>query len=331
LFTITVLVFVGRQFVRDLARLDLSDRSVHAGWWVLAGVLYLAGLGLSAYFWIRLLRMLGQAPDALQALRAYYLGHLGKYLPGKAWALLLRATLARSERVRGAVAGLTAFYEVLTTMASGVLVAAVLFGMMGREISGPVDGSALRGLVRLQEPGSAGLDPRLLALLALALLGAVGLPIIPAIFNHYARRLSLPFQEAGSPPLPRLGLGALVQGLILTAGGWFLLGASLWAVLQSVAGEIQPLTWDCWGQYTATLSLAYVVGFAVLLVPNGLGVREFFLTVLLAPELMQPFHLLEDQARALAVLAVLLLRLVWTAAELALAALIYWLPVQANG
>src|SRR5260370_29523580 len=150
LFTLAVLGFVGRQFARDLSRLDLSDRSVHAGWLVLSGVLYLAGLGLSAYFWIRLLRMLGQEPDSLQALRAYYLGHLGKYLPGKAWALLLRATLARSEKVRGAVAGLTAFYEVLTTMASGVLVAAILFGMMGLETSDPPDWPALQRLLRMQ-------------------------------------------------------------------------------------------------------------------------------------------------------------------------------------
>jgi uncharacterized membrane protein YbhN (UPF0104 family) len=180
----------------------------------------------------------------------------------------------------------------------------------------------------MQEPGAAGLDPRLLALVALAMAAVVGLPIIPWIFNHYARRLSLPLQETGSAPLPRLGYGALVQGLTLTAGGWFLLGASLWAVLQSVAGETQALTWECWAHYTATLSLAYVVGFAVLLVPNGLGVREFLLTVLLAPGLIQPFQLTEEQARATTVLAVLLLRLVWTAAELVLAAVVYWLPAN---
>jgi hypothetical protein len=326
LFTVAILGFVGRQFAHDLSRVDISDRSVGVGWLILSGVLYLAGLGMSAYFWIRLLRLLGQEPRPLQAVRAYYLGHLGKYLPGKAWALFLRAALARSEKVRGAVAGLTAFYEVLTTMASGVLVAAILFGVMGLEASDPPDWSALRWLLRMQEPGTTGLDPRLLALLSLALAAVVGLPIIPWVFNGYARRISVPLQEATDQPIPRLGVAALLQGLVLTAGGWFLLGASLWAVIQGLAGGTQPLTWPCWGNYTAILSLAYVVGFAVLLVPNGLGVREFFLTVLLVPGLVQPFHLTEEQARATAVLAVLVLRLVWTAAELVLAAVIYWLP-----
>ena len=55
--------------------------------------------------------------------------YLGKYLPGKAWALVLRATLIRGPEVRLSVAGLSSFYEVLTTMAAGVLLAALLFGL----------------------------------------------------------------------------------------------------------------------------------------------------------------------------------------------------------
>jgi hypothetical protein len=327
LFTLAVLGFVGRHFARDLSRLDLADRPLHFGWLTLAGLLYLAGLGFSAYFWIRLLRMLGQEPDSFQALRAYYLGHLGKYLPLKAWALIMRVTLVRCEKVRGAVAGLTAFYEVLTTMTSGVLLAALLFGIMGSPpISDPVDWAALERLARMEAPPETGLPSRLLVVVALVLTAVVGLPIVPWVFNHYARRLSLPFQDAGSAPLPHLTTGALVQGLILTAGGWLLLGASLWAVVQSVAGQDVPLTWVAWGHYTAVLSLAYVIGFAVVAVPGGLGVREFFLTVLLAPGLTQALKATDDQARATAVLAVLLLRVVWMAGEVTVAAVIYWFP-----
>jgi hypothetical protein len=244
---------------------------------------------------------------------------------------LLRATLARAEKVRGAVAGLTAFYEVLTTMTSGVLLAALLFGIMGSPPnSDPLDWQVLKRLIRLEAPSETGLDSRVLVVLALALTVVVGLPIIPWVFNHYARRLSLPFQEASAPPLPRLSLAALIQGLVLTSAGWFLLGVSLWAVLQSVAGQTLPLTWSALGHYTSVLSLAYVIGFAIVLVPSGLGVREFFLTVLLAPGLVQPLHLTEDQAQAMAVLSVLLLRVVWTAAELVVAAPLYWFPGAAS-
>ena len=40
-----------------------------------------------------ILRRFGHTPSVLSILRAYYVGHLGKYVPGKAWALFMRASL----------------------------------------------------------------------------------------------------------------------------------------------------------------------------------------------------------------------------------------------
>ncbi len=66
----------------------------------------------------------------------------------------------------------------------------------------------------------------------------------------------------------------------------------------------------------AIVGLSYVIGFVVLIAPGGLGVREFMLTLLLTPELVGVEGMDREQARATVVLAVLVLRLVWTAAEL---------------
>src|SRR5262249_61529487 len=95
-------------------------------WLIGAAVLYLAGLGFSMYFWFRLLRALDQQPALPTMIRAYYIGHLGKYVPGKAWSLLLRTTLAGGPRRPASVAALTAVYETLTTMAAGSLLAGLL-------------------------------------------------------------------------------------------------------------------------------------------------------------------------------------------------------------
>src|SRR5439155_13018347 len=93
------------------------------------------GLAFSAYFWVRLLRELGQDPRLSVAFRAYYLGMMGKYLPGKAWALVFRATLSQGPGVRVGIATMTSFYEVLTTMTSGVLQAAILFALLAPHTS----------------------------------------------------------------------------------------------------------------------------------------------------------------------------------------------------
>ena len=57
-------------------------------------------------------------------------------MPGKAWALLLRGGLVRGPETRLGVAIITSFYEVLTTMAAGALVAAVVFLVQPPEVTG---------------------------------------------------------------------------------------------------------------------------------------------------------------------------------------------------
>ena len=191
-FSLAILAAVGRFFYRDLLRAGtegLWQHSVRPGWLVLSGVLYILGLGCSAWFWIRLLRSLGQQPAALPAIRAYYLGHLGKYLPGKAWALVVRAGLAQGAGVKVGVAGVTSLYEVLTTMASGALLAVILFAIGSTDTLPPGDWSALRRLFTERDPETSALDRKVLVALALGMLAMVGLPILPPVFDRLVNRL----------------------------------------------------------------------------------------------------------------------------------------------
>jgi hypothetical protein len=311
----------------------LWQHSLQPGWLVLSGVLYILGLGCSAWFWIRLLRSLGQRPAVLPAIRAYYLGHLGKYLPGKAWALVIRAGLARGPGVSVGVAGVTSLYEVLTTMAGGALLAAVLFAIGAPDTSTPDDWSAWRRIFTGHDPETGPLDRKVLVALALGLLALVGLPILPPIFNRLVKRLrSLrnllarqPASEMIDPRRLHIKMIVLLEGLVMTAFGWMLLGASLWAVLQAVLDEPRLMTLAEWCQLSAILSLAYVAGFIVFFMPSGIGVREYFLRVFLLPELTRQWTG-DKNSIVVAIWVVLLLRLVWTAAEVVIDATVYWFP-----
>src|SRR5262249_49956549 len=104
--TLAILAGVGWQFVRILQAPELQGiegsrspaqilwghvRDARLGWLFASAGFYLLGLGFPALFWARLQRHLGQQlPGPLVVSRAYYVSHLGKYLPGKAWALVLR-------------------------------------------------------------------------------------------------------------------------------------------------------------------------------------------------------------------------------------------------
>src|SRR5262249_53768279 len=152
--------------------------------------------------------------------------------------------------------------------------------------------------------------------------------VLPPVFNRLARRVTRPFQQEDSLPLPRVSLWSLPEGIAWTTVEWFLLAVSLWCVLQALLPR--PLAWtlDLWVRLTAFQSAAYIAGFVIILVPSGLGIREFFLTLFLVSELGP---LLDDdagQVRALVVLTVLVLRLVWTSSELLLSGFLYCLPAS---
>src|SRR5262249_52279900 len=85
LLAVAILVFIGREFAVNLGRLDLATLTVRPEWLALSAVLYLVGLAGSAWYWYHLLRVFGEGPRLVPTFRAYYLGHLGKYVPGKAW------------------------------------------------------------------------------------------------------------------------------------------------------------------------------------------------------------------------------------------------------
>ncbi len=71
--------------------------------------------------------------------------------------------------------------------------------------------------------------------------------------------------------------------------------------------------------YTATVALAVALGFASML-PAGVGVRDIALLQLLAPYLEQ---LQPAQGQLLALVAVIVLRLVWLGTELMASAVLY--------
>ncbi len=252
----------------------------------LAALCYLVGLGFSAMYWLLLVHSLGETLPVPAGVRGYYLSHLGKYVPGKGLALVLRTTMAAEAGCRPAVAVLTAVYETLTTMAAGALLAVIV--------------------LLAQDEWDAGLVWKVLALLALA-----GIPILPGVFNRVVARLVRRVLKGRISELPPVSNRALLIGLLLAGCGWFFMGISLELLLLSLDGNGEtPGVF----RSTAFVAVSYVAGF-IASTPGGLGVREWLLAEMLLPTL-----------GADSVVAAILLRLLWTVAELVMAAIAGWLP-----
>ena len=260
-------------------------------WLVAAGVFYLASIFPAAIFWHRILLALGQRPRLGETIRAYYIGHLGKYVPGKAMVVVLRTGLLRSQRATTAVVAVSVFVETLTMMAVGACLAATI--------------------LMVAFPGQM-----VLVLVAVSLMIAAGVPTLPPVFRRLAGRLPLGARDEASPvDLHQVSYRLMAGGWVALACGWVLMGLSLWATLRALevpgADAISQLP-----LYTASVSLAVVAGF-LSLVPGGAVIRELILAQVLVPQF----------GETVAVVSALLLRLVWLVSELGISGILYvWKP-----
>ncbi|MBX7167834.1 MAG: lysylphosphatidylglycerol synthase domain-containing protein [Pirellulales bacterium] len=278
--------FVGKA----LEQLRERPLQIRPGWFALAGALYLLGLAPCAWFWRRVLLYLGQRPGRYETWRAYYIGHLGKYLPGKAMVVALRTGLLASARVDAAVAVASIFYETLSMMAVGAVVGGVLVAVVHRQQTSVLYGACAMAVV-------------------------AGLPLVPAVFRFVAKLARLDRRSPqAAEGLGRLNIADILPGWLAIAGGWLVLGASMLATISALGGQHAHPFAD-WLLCSAVVALASTGGF-LSLVPGGAGVREMLIIPLLAPR----------YGEAVALGAAVLWRMASLLAELVLSAILY--PVR---
>ncbi|HVA49190.1 MAG TPA: lysylphosphatidylglycerol synthase domain-containing protein [Pirellulales bacterium] len=264
----------------------LSD--LRPGWLAAAAAFYLLGQLGPGWFWYRTLRWLGQPARPLDTLRAYYIGHVGKYAPGKAMVIVIRAGLLRGGGTTATAATVAVFFETLTTMGVGAAMAVILLA------------------VRFT-------DDRWLIGAAVVLWAVVSAPTSPPVFRRLVK-----FTGAGkldpemADRLTHLRYGSLVWCWFEIAAGWLLMGLSLWATARSAGFPAKLGLFDEIAFCTAAVAIAVVGGFLSFL-PGGLAAREAALL-----ELLTPWYGADG-----ALVASIVSRLVWAVAELAIASLLY--------
>jgi glycosyltransferase 2 family protein len=301
LLAVTLFAVIGRRFCQDLLDPQLGGITIQLGWASLSASVYLLGLSFSAVYWYRLLRKFGQQPRLFTAMRAHYVSQLGKYIPGKAWVVVIRSMLVAGPGVRLSVAVVATFYEVLMTMSGGVVFSAIVF--------------------TLQPPSGFKLGTHVL--LGPGLLAAVVIVFLPGVSLAVGRRLGERFELTDGYQCPKFDYGSLFEGLVIATMVWMAFGLSLWAIVQALGTGAPPLTASVWFRYSAIVATANAAGFVVVVVPAGLGVREWICNQFLGPELTSCGVMPVAPVTAM---IVLMLRLISIGAEMVLAAVVYLLP-----
>lgn len=278
------------QSLDKFAENQFSLGSLHPGWLAACGMLYLAGSLPPCWFWRKAMQAMGQRPPWYASIRAFYIGHLGKYLPGKAAVVLLRAGLVRGPQVDTTVAATAVFVETLTTMAVGAVLAAAILGMLYHE-------------------------QRQLLLAAIGMAALAGVPALPPVFRKVVRLLRVTRASASlDAGLDGLRWPLMIGGWFVLGASWFVLGLSLWAALKALP-EPPPGLDDLTRSLpllTLCCAFALVAGFVSML-PAGAGVREAVVLAVLVPA----------YGEVAAIVAAVLLRLVWLLAEVVVSIILY--------
>lgn len=297
-----VIAFVGRRAWQLWRDGDVGSVTIHWPWLLAAVGLYGVGWLPSVLFWHRLIHQLGGTSNRLDVAHAFFAGHLGKYIPGKASVLLIRAGLLAERGCRPGVAALSSTYETLVCMGVGAAVGLTLAPIVWpRNIVADLP-SGIR---------SAFAHPLLFGV-SLVAVCVVLVPVVAKLLGLIVRKLTppvvTPSTEIEAPAMPRetnIRASFLLGWCFVFVTTWLVHGLSLGCTLRAVGVETSLSNWLMW---TGDVSSASFLGFLAVFAPGGLGVREAALIELLNA---QP-----GISQSQAVAASVLLRGAWLVAEI---------------
>ena len=231
----------------------LSVAAVLTAW-----ALVLAGIFATFLSWRAALADLGGTLPLTGAMRVFYLGQLGKYLPGTIWPALTQMRLGRDYQVPPRASGAAVVVFMLMVVGTGLLVGVPVIPLLGRDAV-----QSYRWLVLVLP----------LAVLAVA----------PPVLN---RAMALALRVARRPPMPApLSFGGILRVAGWAIVSWLCYGVHVYLLARQLGAEGGALLWlQCTGAFAA----AFASGPLLLVVPAGAGVREAALLLLLGSTVTAP-------------------------------------------
>lgn len=255
---ILIILFAARHVAANWGEIERTNLawSVRPGYLVVSAAAVWTMYALLIWAWRVMLHGWGQRLDGWSAARIWTVSSLGKYIPGKVWAIAGMALMSQ----RAGVAPWAATGSAIILQALAVGTGAAVVGIAGT------------AALEAQWPGAR------IGLVALALLSAGGTALLlwPSAMTALLR-LTRGRRTATSTP----GSAAVAVGIAANVIAWLGYGTALWLLARGLL-PTAPLTLPV---ATGAFAGSYLAGLLVLVAPGGLGVRESVLIVMLEPPL----------------------------------------------
>jgi len=254
---LAIIAIAARSLIRNWADLRSQplEWRVQPGWLLVSALLVWLMYALLIVAWRTMLAGWGQRLDGWTSARIWTVSSLGKYLPGKVWAVAGMALMAQRAGIAPWAA--TGSAVVLQVLAIGT--GAAVAGLTGRAaIEAAHQGSGV-----------------VLGLLVAGAGAGVALLLWPPLLRRLLR-FAAPDAEARGAP----AVAGIVVGIVANAVAWVGYGASLWVLSRGLLPGVDLGL----GLAIAVFTASYLAGFLALFAPGGLGVREgLFILMLQGP------------------------------------------------
>ena len=257
LLALLVVLAVSVAVARNWGRVSADIGRIDAGTFALAAVLVCLPPIFTVLGWRILLADLGSPLHVAPAGGIFFVGQLGKYLPGAVWSIVAQAEMGARLHIPRRRSAVVAFVTVVITAICGLVVGVPAVPLLITRN----DSTATTGWV------------------ALILVPLLALVLVPRLLNWaIATALRILRRE---PLEHELSGRALLSATLLFIAAWVSAGLHVLVLARATSTGSEP------GQ----LLLATVSGFALasslamfsVVLPAGVGVREGVLVLILAP------------------------------------------------
>ena len=242
-----ILILAGRSVAHNWEQLRTQplDWRVRPAWILLSALVVWLMYGILIVAWRRMLAGWGQRLRGWTAARIWTVSSLGKYIPGKVWAVAGMALMSKEAGI-----------EPWAATGSAVILQVLAIGT-GAAVAACTGAGAL-------EATRPGIRAALVALVVASVVG-VGLLLWPPVLQRLLRLTGADLHSGSGP-----AAGGILFGIVANLVAWMGYGVSLWLLARGILPDAGLTLLPAITVFTAS----YLAGFLALLVPGGFGVRE---------------------------------------------------------
>ncbi|MBA7482109.1 hypothetical protein ES707_17590 [subsurface metagenome] len=249
---LAIVFFIVRAVIADWEKVQSYEWQINPLLLALSCAGFFAAYAVLVLIWKRVLKAFGYTVSYQEAWAIYFIGNLGRYIPGKVWTVVGVAYMAGKSGIPAVVAGTAAICAQAYSVLSSFVFFVIFFILRNSAFTG------IRFIWTLFFP--------------------VILILIFLVPRNLERMLNLILVRLGRERVSlKLTTAAAMKITCMYLCSWLVYGCAFWLFVSSMTGigSFNPFF------LAGAFAVSYVLGYIAFFAPGGIGVREGILSMLL--------------------------------------------------